>query len=99
MMGANHGAVDHLQGVGDHPGLVQRIHDLLPQPGQGPTSELAVNARPFAELFRQVTPRRARPGYPENTIKNKTMVRGFASVWGADGKDEAFMERLFLVRH
>ncbi len=63
------------------------------------TDKAAANARPFAELFRQVTPRRSRPGYPENTIKNKTMVRGFASIWGADRQDEALVKRPFLVRH
>lgn len=43
MMGADDGAVDHLQGGWDQPALVQRIHDLLPQPCQGPAPELTVD--------------------------------------------------------
>lgn len=30
MMGANHGAVDHLQCVRDRAAFVQGVHDLLP---------------------------------------------------------------------
>ena len=33
MMGANYGAVDHLQGIGNQPTFVQRVHDLLPELG------------------------------------------------------------------
>lgn len=99
MMGANHGAVDHLQRVWNGTALVQSIHDLLPLPGQRPTSELAVNAGPFAELFGQVTPWGSGSRDPENPIKNKAMVGGFAPVGGADRMNEMFKERPFLVRH
>ena len=54
MMGADHGAVDHLQGRWNHPALVQGLQYPFPQPGQGPAPELAVDGRPLAELFRQV---------------------------------------------
>lgn len=84
MMGADHGAVDHLQGVRDKPALVQRIHDLFPEPHQGPTPELTVDTGPLAELLREVTPRRSRAGDPENPIQNKPMVRGLAPVRGSD---------------
>jgi hypothetical protein len=98
-MGADHGAVDHLQGRWNHPALVQGLQYPFPQPGQGPAPELAVDRRPLAELFRQVTPRRTCAGYPENPIQNKTMVHGFAPVRCADGQNEAFVKRPFLVRH
>jgi hypothetical protein len=86
MMGANHGAVDHLEGIRHQPALVQGFHDLLPQPCQRPAPELAVDARPLAELFWQVTPWRAGARDPENPIQNKAMVGGFAPVRGADAR-------------
>ena len=90
MMGADHGAIDHLKRVRDNPAFVQRLHDLLPQPRQGPAPELAVDAGPLAELFWQVTPRRTGARDPENAIQNKAMVQGFASIRRAHGEDEAF---------
>jgi hypothetical protein len=42
MMGADHGAVDHLKGVWDRAALVQGIHDVLPQHSQCPAPELPV---------------------------------------------------------
>jgi hypothetical protein len=51
MMGANDGAVDHLEGVRDQPALVQGLQYPFPQPSQRPAPELAVDRRPLAELF------------------------------------------------
>ena len=99
MMGADHGAVDHLQRVRHDPAFVQRIKDLLPQPGQRPASELTIDGRPLAELFGKVAPWRARPRNPENTIQNKAVVHWFASVRGPDSQDEALVERPLIVRH
>jgi hypothetical protein len=79
MMCAGHSAVDHLKGIGNQPGLFQCAHDLLPETREVPTSKLAVDAGPLAELFRQVTPRQTGAREPQNAIQNKTMVRGFAS--------------------
>ena len=99
MMGADHGAVDHLQGVRHRPALVQSVHDVLPQPCQRPASELSVDARPLAKLFGQVPPGGARAGNPENPIENKTVVNRFAPVRSADRQDKTFKERPLLVRH
>ena len=84
MVGADHSAVDHQKGIGNQPGLVQCVHDLLSGPRKGPTSKLAVDAGPLAELFRQVTPRDGGARGPENANQNNRMVRGFASIRGAD---------------
>ena len=99
MMGANHSAVDHLQGVWQRAAFVQGVHDLLPEPRQCPTPKLPIDARPFSKLLRQVAPRRAGPSDPENPIKNKAVIGRFTPVRGADCKDEPLKERPFLVRH
>lgn len=97
MVGADHGIVDHLQHVRHGPASIQCLHDILPEPGQRPAPELPVDARPLAEFFRQVTPWSTRPSYPEDPIKNKPVVDGFASVRGADSQDETLKDRPFLV--
>lgn len=66
---------------------------------QSPASELAVYTRPLAKLIGQVPPRGARAGNPENPIKNKEVVGGFAPIRGADIHNEPLKERPFLVRH
>ena len=99
MMSADHSAVDHLQRIRHRPTLVQGVHDVLPKPRQRPASKLPVDTRPLAELFRQVTPGRAGARDPENSIKNKPVVLGFAPIRGADDQDEPFKERLLFVRH
>src|SRR6056297_2871559 len=99
MMGANHGAVDHLKGIRSSPTLVQSVHDVLPETRQRPASELPVDARPFAELFGQVPPWGAGASDPENPIQNKAMVDRLAPVRRTGREDKPFKERPFLVRH
>lgn len=97
MMGADHGAVDHLQLVRRDPSVVQRVQDILPQPGKGPTAELPVDRGPLAELFGQIAPRRTSPCDPEYAIKNKTMVRRFPPVRVPDGTNEALKKGPLIV--
>ena len=99
MMGADYGAVDHLELVGRNPRMVQRVQDVLPKSGQGPAPELAVDRGPLAELFRQVTPRRSRPGYPENPIQNKTVIGCLAPVRMPNCPNEALEKRPLIVRY
>lgn len=99
MMGADHGAVDHLKGIGYQPALTQGLHDLLPEPCQGPAPELTIDAGPFSKLFRQVMPGRPRARDPENPIRNKAMIQGLAPVRCADCQDDAFVKRPLVVRH
>ena len=99
MMGADHSAVDHLQGVRHGLALVQGLHDLFPEPGQRPTPEPEIIARPFAKRLGQIAPRSPCAGNPENPIKNKAVIGGFASIRGADSLAEPFKERPLLVRH
>lgn len=99
MMGPDHGAIDHLQSVWHGPALIQGVHDLLPEPRQRPASELSLDARLLAKLFRQIAPRRACPGNPECPIKNDPVVGRFMSVLGAGIKDETLREHPFFVRH
>ena len=98
-MGAHHGAIDHLQWVRDRSAFVQGVRDFLSEACQHPAPELPVDARPFPERLRQVSPRGSGAGNPENSIQNKLVVGGFASVWGADREDETLKERRFLARH
>lgn len=80
MMRADYSAVDHLQGVRNSPALLQSLQYILAKPGQGPSFELFVNARPFAEFFGQIPPRRTCPRDPENTIQNKAVIDWFAAI-------------------
>ena len=83
IMGPDHGAVDHLQRTWHGPNLVRGIHDLFAWSGTCPATELAINARPLRDLFRQVPLWCASPGDPEDPIANKPMRGRLASVRGA----------------
>ena len=67
-------AVDHLQAGVAAAAVVEGFEQQLPQAGQRPATELAVNRRPFAEMLVKVAPCNACPRDPENPIKNKAMV-------------------------
>ena len=67
-------AVDHLQAGVAAAAVVEGFEQQLPQAGQRPATELAVNRRPFAEMLVKVAPCNARSRNPENPIQNKAMV-------------------------
>ena len=69
-----------------------RVQNVLPQPRQGPAAELTADRGPFAELFGQVAPGRTASCSPENTIQNKTMIRGLTPMRVSDGTNKAFEE-------
>lgn len=98
MVGADRGAVDHLQGAWHSSALVQCLHEALPEPGQRPAPELPIDARPLAELPGKIALGKACALDPENPIENETVVGGFTPARGADGEDEALKERPFLFR-
>jgi hypothetical protein len=64
MMGADQSAVDHLKGIGNQPALAQCVHGLLPEPREGATSKLAVNAGPLPN-----SSGRSRQGEPVRAIQ------------------------------
>ena len=97
MMGADHSAINHLELVWRDPSVVQRVQDVLPQPGERPAAKLAVDRGPFTELFGQVAPRRAGSCDPENTIHNKTMIRRLAPIRVSDATNEALEEGPLIV--
>ena len=76
---ADHGAVDHLDAVWRCTAIVEGIEHQFPKSGQGPAPELAIHARPLAELFRQITPGSTGSSNPENAIENKAVVGGRAT--------------------
>ena len=97
MMGADHGAINHLEFVWRDPGVVQRVQDVLPQSRQSPAAELTVDRRPLAELLGQVAPRRTGSRDPENPIQNKTMIRRLPPVRVPDAANEALEEGPLIV--
>jgi hypothetical protein len=82
MVRPDYRAVDHLQTGIAAAAVVKRFEHQLPQAGQRPTSELAVNGRPFAKMLMQIAPCHAGPRNPENPIKNKAMVPWSATASG-----------------
>ena len=67
-------AVDHLQAGVAAAAVIEGFEQQLPQAGQRPAPELAVNRRPFTEMLMQVAPGDAGARNPENTIQNKAMI-------------------------
>jgi hypothetical protein len=67
-------AVDHLQAGVATAAVIESFEQQLPQAGQRPAPELAVNRRPFAKMLMQIAPGNARPCNPENAIQNKAMI-------------------------
>ena len=99
MMCPDYCAVDHLQAGVAAPAFVEGFEQQLPQAGQRPAPELAVNRRPFTEMFVQVAPGHPRPRDPENAIQNKAMI-----FWASPATRTALNhERLktgpFLIAH
>jgi hypothetical protein len=62
------GAVDHLNAILPATAVVQRLQNYVAVPDKGPTPELAVDRRPFAESLAQVAPGHARAGGPKYPI-------------------------------
>jgi hypothetical protein len=92
-------AVDHLQAGVATAAVVEGFEQQLPQAGQRPAPELAINRRPFAEMLVQVAPGNARPRNPENPIQNKAMIPR-SSPAARTALDHEWLEtRPFLVTH
>lgn len=99
MVRPDDGRVDHLNALADARGLVEGVEQDVPQPGQGPAPELSVDRRPLAEMLMQITPLRARPDDPENSIENKAMVLGPPTAMRAANRHERLKACPFLIRH
>jgi hypothetical protein len=92
-------AVDHLQTGIATAAVVERFEQQLPQAGQRPAPELAVNRRPFAKMLVQIAPRDARSRNPENPIKNKAMIPRTPSAACTALNHEWLKTSPFLVTH
>ena len=99
MVRPNDGAVDHLNRVWNRLALVECGEDQLPQPCQGPAPELTVNREPFAELFRQITLRRAGARDPEDAIQHQPVIRRGPPATAPYCSDECLEEHPLVVRH
>jgi hypothetical protein len=92
-------AVDHLQAGIATAAVVECFEQQLPQAGQRPAPELAINRRPFAKMLMQIAPGNASACNPENPIQNKAMIPR-ASPAARTALDHEWLEtRPFLVTH
>ena len=96
---SNNRAIDHLDLVWHRLTVVQRIEDQVPKPCHRPTSELPINARPFAKFRWKIAPLRACTRDPENTIKDKAVVGCGPATSPPDAGDERLKEHPFCVFH
>ena len=92
-------AVDHLQAGIAATTVVECFEQQLPQARQRPAPELAVNRRPFAEMFVQVAPGNTSARNPENPIQNKTMISRATTTARTALDHERLKTRPFLVTH
>ena len=73
--------VDQLDAFADPFGLDQRLEATLPQSGERPAPELAIDRRPFAEMSVQVAPLHSGAGDQENSSQNKPMIFGGSTIY------------------
>ena len=97
MMGADDGAVDHLNLIWCGATLVQRLKNQFSETRQSPASELAIDRRPFAKLIRQVTPLCSSTSNPEDPVKNQAMI--YRRATATDRVDERFKKCPFRIAH
>jgi hypothetical protein len=91
--------VDHLQAGVAAAAVIEGFEQQLPQAGQRPAPELAIDRRPFAEMFVQITPGNAGPRNPENPIQNKTMIPRATTTARTAFDHERLKTGPFLVAH
>jgi hypothetical protein len=92
-------AVDHLQTGVAAAAVVERFAQQLPQARQRPAPELAVNRRPFAEVFMPIAPRNARSRNPENPIQSKAMIPRTTTTARTPFNHEGLQTGPLLVAH
>jgi len=54
--------------------VAERLENVLPNALLRPPPEASIRRKPFAERFRQIAPRRARPRNPKNRFDKKSVV-------------------------
>lgn len=74
MMGADHGAVDHLDRLGRSATVAQRFEQKVPHSRPAPAQELAIHRIPLAKLFGQIAPRRSGTRHPEYAVQRAPMI-------------------------
>lgn len=99
MVGPHDGAVDHLHAVRFRSTVSQRFEHQLPDPGQCPAPELAIDRAPLAEILMQVAPLRTGPRNPEDAIKDQPVIARRATALAPARHDEGLKERPLRIRH
>jgi hypothetical protein len=98
-MRPDNGAIDHLDALANPFGLVQGFKQKVPQSGQRPAPELAIDRRPLAKMPMQVAPLRPSAGDPENPIENKAVVFRASSAMRPTHRHERLETGRFVIRH
>ena len=93
------GAVDHLDRLADALGVVQHIEQEIPEAGESPTAELAIDGRPFPEEIGQVAPLCAGSGDPEDAVEHAPVILRPPAAVGTSPRHERLEEGPFLVAH
>src|SRR5665213_3333298 len=99
MVGADHGAVDHLDRLRRGATVAKPFEQQVPQARPAPAQELAIDRVPLAEFLRQIAPRRARPRHPEYTVQRAPMIARRTPAQRAAGNNEGFEKRPFYIAH
>jgi hypothetical protein len=99
MVGADHGAVDHLDRLWCRPTIGQGLQQKIPQSSSAPSKELAIDGVPFAELFGQIAPGSSGARDPEYTVKCAPMIARRAAAQGACGNDKWLEKRPIHITH
>jgi len=99
LVGAHNGAVDHLDSVLAFTAVVQRLQDNVPDPGNRPAAELAIDRTPLAEMLVQITPGHACAGNPEDAIKDHPVVHRRPAAACSRTHQKRRKERPFLIFH
>ena len=99
MVGADHGAVDHLDRLWCRTTIGQGLQQKIPQSNSAPSKELAIDGVPFAELFGQIAPGSAGARDPEYTVQCAPMIARRTAAQGACGNDKWLEKRPIHITH
>ena len=99
MVGADHGAVDHLDRLGRNTAAAQRFEQKIPQARPAPAQELSIDRVPLAKLFGQIAPRRSSTRHPEYAVQRAPVIRWRSPAQGTARNNERFEKRPFHIAH
>ena len=93
------GAVDHLDRLADAFGVVQHLEQQIPEPGERPSAELAVDGGSFTEELGQIPPLNTGSGNSKDAVESAAMITRRAAAVRPACRHEGLEESPFLVAH